>query len=92
MTDLRSASSARSHDRSPYRHALDGTQRALELALSRAPAAPEHSITISRNAKGVAQFEVTVRGLDVGAVAGDAIARYEELVRRYPYPVEASVS
>jgi len=86
------ASSARSHDRSPYRHALDGTQRALELALTRPPQAAESSVTLSRNAKGVAQFEVVIRHADPDVAFKACRVAYDALCLAYPYPVEASAS
>jgi hypothetical protein len=65
------------------------TERLHEVtlaALNRRPAAPESSVTISRNAKGVAQFEVTVRGEDLDTVLADALATFDALGARYPYP------
>jgi hypothetical protein len=53
----------------------------------RTSAAPECSVGISRNAKGVAQFEVVVRGPDAGACLLEAQALYNDLCRNYPYPV-----
>lgn len=61
-------------------------------AMSRRPSEPESSVTISRNAKGVAQFEVTVRGGDASACLIDAEDIFAYLERRFPYPVEAPVS
>lgn len=54
---------------------------------NRRPTEPESSVTISRNAKGVAQFEVTVRGANVEACEAEAILVYERLVDLWPYPV-----
>lgn len=55
-------------------------------ALTRQASPPEHSVTISRNAKGVAQFEVTVRGTNLVTVESQARAVYENLDDAYPYP------
>lgn len=56
-------------------------------SLTRRPSVPESAVTISRNAKGVAQFEVTVRGESVEACEAEAILVYERLVDLWPYPV-----
>jgi hypothetical protein len=50
------------------------------------PAPPESSVSISRNARGAAQFEVTVRGEDPDACEAAARMIYDDLVSRYPYP------
>lgn len=69
---------------------LTPTERLHEVtmaAMGRRPAAPESSVTISRNAKGVAQFEVTVRGEDAmycETMAGEIFAR---LADAHAYPV-----
>lgn len=55
-------------------------------ALARRPSDPEHSVTISRNAKGVAQFEVTVRGYDLDAVRDESLTTFAALEAAYPYP------
>lgn len=70
--------SDRPHGFSPYRHAL-------ELVTARR-SEPISDVTISRNAKGVAQFEVTVRGLDADRCRSEARAIYEQLCIVYPYP------
>lgn len=56
-------------------------------SLSRRPSEPESAVTISRNAKGIAQFEVTVRGPNPDEC--DSLARmiFDSLVSEYPYPV-----
>jgi hypothetical protein len=57
-------------------------------AMTRAAAPPEHSVEITRNAKGVHQYEVTVRGYDLAEViqrALDVRARLDEVL---PYPTE----
>ena len=68
---------------------LTPTERLHEVtmaAMSRAPSPPEHSVEITRNAKGVAQFEVTVRGYDLNDVVERALAVYSELDIAQPYP------
>jgi hypothetical protein len=68
---------------------LTPTERLHEVtmaAMSRAPSPPEHSVEITRNAKGVAQFEVTVRGYDVTEVLAQARAIYVALEQAMPYP------
>jgi len=78
--------SARPHTVSPYRVALEGAQEALLAALSRTPSAAESSVSMSRNAKGVAQFEVTVRGPDPADCHSEAERIYDALCAAYPYP------
>ena len=56
-------------------------------ALTRPPSLPEHSVTISRNARGVVQMEVTVRGFDALAVHDEAERIFDTLTASYPYPV-----
>jgi len=82
----------RSHGLSPYRHALDAANEALLAAVSRAPQSPESSVSISRNAKGVAQFEVVVRGVSVQESFETACAHFAALETLYPYPLEGPVS
>jgi hypothetical protein len=68
---------------------LTPTERLHEVtmaAMTRAPSPPEHSVEITRNAKGVAQFEVTVRGYDVDEVCAQALAIYQGLSVTLPYP------
>lgn len=43
-------------------------------------------MTMSRNAKGVAQFEVTVRGHDPAESHMEAKRIYDALAAAYPYP------
>ncbi len=67
---------------------LTPTERLHEVtmaAMSRRPAEPEHSVTVSRNAKGVAQFEVTVRGFTIEDVLTEARAAFDILAVAYPY-------
>jgi hypothetical protein len=71
-------------------HRPTPTQAFRELAMAvaqRTSAAPESSVTISRNAKGVAQFEVTARGPEASDCLYAAQAIYNDLCRAYPYPV-----
>jgi hypothetical protein len=72
---------------------LTPTERLHEVtmaAMTRAPSPPEHSVAISRNAKGVAQFEVTVRGYDVLTTLALAMDVYNALVVELPYPSNGS--
>jgi hypothetical protein len=71
-------------------HRPTPTQAFRELAMAvaqRTSAAPESSVTVSRNARGVFQFEVTVRGEDVTDCIAEAKDTVAELVALYPYPV-----
>lgn len=68
---------------------LTPTERLHEVtmaAMQRRPAEPESSVTISRNAKGVFQFEVTVRGGDVLVCHDEAERIANTLAASYPYP------
>jgi hypothetical protein len=72
---------------------LTPTQRLHEVtmaAMGRKPSEPESSVTISRNAKGVAQFEVTVRGSDAGDCEAVALGIFSNLEGVYPYPVSTN--
>lgn len=76
------------HEGAPERR-LTPSERLHEVtmaALGRTPTAPESSVTISRNAKGVFQFEVTVRGADADACASEAERLANELAAAHPYP------
>jgi hypothetical protein len=53
---------------------------------TRPSAPPEHSVEITRNAKGVAQFGVTVRGHDLDAVLQEARSAFVSLEGQFPYP------
>jgi hypothetical protein len=55
--------------------------------LNRKPSEPEQTITVARNARGVFQFEVTLRGADLAALQATADAVVSELVEKWPYPV-----
>ena len=68
---------------------LTPTERLHEVtmaAMSRAAAPPEHSVEISRNAKGVHQYEVTVRGYDLAEVLAEAFSAHRQLDVALPYP------
>lgn len=70
---------------------LTPTERLHEVtmaAMTRQPSQPEHSVDLTRNAKGVCQWTVTVRGHNLDAVLKSAQATYETLVTAYPYPSE----
>jgi hypothetical protein len=54
------------------------------LAL-RPTSVPESSVSVSRNAKGAAQFDVTVRGPDAAECLTEARRLYDVLVAAYPY-------
>ncbi len=69
---------------------LTPTERLHEVTMSvlnRKPSEPEQTITVARNARGVFQFEVAVRGADVAACQATAEAVVSDLVTLYPYPV-----
>lgn len=70
---------------------LTPTERLHEVTLAfahRAAAPPEHACEITRNAKGVAQFTVTVRGHDLEEVVSSALESFALLARSHPYPDE----
>jgi len=69
----------RSHGRSPWREAF-------EAVVGRPSASGECSVSISRNAKGVAQFEVVARSGSVIAASDHAQAEFDALCAKYPYP------
>lgn len=71
----------------PRRLTPSERQHEVVMALAqRVPAPPEHSVEITRNAKGVAQFEVTVRGYDLDEVLTDAQNAFAALASALPYP------
>ena len=76
--------SSRSHGRSPWRDAF-------ELLAARS-SSPESSVTVSRNAKGAHQFEVTVRGSNAEDCYHRALHITAKLEAMFPYPVGAPVS
>jgi hypothetical protein len=53
---------------------------------NRQPAPPESSVTVGRNARGVIQFEVTVRHESAVTARDVAAALADELISLYPYP------
>lgn len=68
---------------------LTPTERLHEVtmaAMSRRPSEPESSVTVTRNARGIFQFEVTVRGPSADLCQTQAEAIAAELVTAYPYP------
>ena len=68
---------------------LTPTERLHEVtmaAMQRAATPPEHSVEITRNAKGVYQFEVTVRGYDLDHVITEALEARRALDAALPYP------
>lgn len=68
---------------------LTPTERLHEVtmaAMHRAPTAPEHAVEITRNARGVVQFQITVRGFDLDAAIEQARASFTELDAAWPYP------
>jgi hypothetical protein len=69
------------------RQALENAHEALIAVLSRRPAEPESSVSITRNAKGVAQFEVVIRGADADECRTKAGVIFDDLCAVYPYPV-----
>lgn len=69
------------------------TERLHEVtlaALARRPAETEHTVDISRNARGIAQFSVAVRGTDLDATIDAAVAKFDYLSERYPYKASSS--
>jgi hypothetical protein len=70
---------------------LTPTQRLHEVtmaALNRPHSEPESSVTISRNAKGDFQFEVTVRGFDATTCQAKATDMIAALRTLYPHSSE----
>lgn len=64
------------------------TERLYELAMAQAQrptAAPEHSVDISRNAKGQHQYTVTIRGTDAQGVLDEAMRLAAQLETAYPF-------
>lgn len=75
------------HAQQPRR--LTPTERLHEVTMAyaqRAASPPEHSVEITRNAKGVAQFAVTIRGYDLEQVLTEALASFATLTEEHPYP------
>ena len=70
---------------------LTPTERLHEVtmaAMTRAPSPPEHSVEVTRNAKGVYQFTATIRGFDPQDVYAHAVTVVSLLDEAYPYPSE----
>lgn len=61
-------------------------------ALARRPSEPVSDVTISRNAKGDFQFEVSVRGTDASACAIEAQRIIIVLRDAYPHSSEAGTT
>jgi hypothetical protein len=53
---------------------------------TRQASAPESSVSLSRNARGVMQYEVTVRGESAEDCAQLAQDIADDLAKTYPYP------
>ncbi len=69
-------------------HRLTPTERLHEVtmaALNRQPQPPEHSVEVTRNAKGAHQYQVTVRGYELEQVVADALATARQLDATIPY-------
>lgn len=68
---------------------LTPTERLHEVtmaALERQPAPADSSVSITRNAKGVRQWDIVVRGHDIAACEAQAVAIDARLNALYPYP------
>lgn len=71
------------------------TERYHELALhaaQRQPLVPEHSLDLTRNAKGNVQIALTVRGGDLVEVERSATEAFDRLCERYPHSDEATAA
>ena len=67
------------------------TERYHELALQaaqRQPVVPEHSLDLTRNAKGNVQIALTVRGGDLAQVETAATEAFDRLCALYPHSGE----
>lgn len=74
----------------PPRLTLSQRLHEISLAAIQRPASPpEHSVEITRNAKGVHQYEVTIRGFDVAEVVQKALDVRAQLDELLPYPDES---
>ena len=72
---------------------LTPTERLHEVtmaAIQRPSSPPEHSVEITRNAKGVHQYEITVRGFDLESVLLHALDVTQRLDALLPYPADES--
>jgi hypothetical protein len=66
---------------------LTPTERLHEVtmsALQRSPAAPEHTVGLTLNAKGDVQIEVSGRGVDLDGLAASVRATFDALRVAYP--------
>ena len=78
----------------PAERRLTPTERYHELAMlvaARQPTVPEHSLELTRNAKGDVQIALTVRSGDLAALEADGTAAFDRLCTKYPRG-EASAS
>ena len=67
------------------------TERYHELALQaaqRQPVVPEHSLDLTRNAKGNVQIALTVRSSDLAELERTATETFDRLCGRYTYTGE----
>jgi hypothetical protein len=67
---------------------LTPTERLHEVtlaALQRSPQPSEHTVDIARNAKGVYQWSVAVRGDDLDECVQRAVEKAQELAVKFPY-------
>ena len=79
----------------PVERRLTPTERYHELALQaaqRQPIVPEHSLDLTRNAKGVVQIGLTVRGSDLAEVEKAAVDTFDRLCDRYAYTGETAAT
>jgi hypothetical protein len=68
---------------------LTPTERLHEVtmsAMTRAPSPPEHTAEVTRNARGIFQFTVAVRGYDLDAVLKQALDSAKTMATDLPYP------
>ena len=69
------------------------TERYHELALhaaQRQPLVPEHSLDLTRNAKGNVQIALTVRGGELAEVERTAVEAFDRICARYPHSDEVT--
>ena len=75
----------------PRRKTVSERLHEISLAAIQRPSSPpEHSVEITRNAKGVHQYEVTVRGFNLSEVLGQALDARAMLDELLPYPEDES--
>lgn len=77
-------------DNSPSRRQTP-TERLYDVAMAaitRRPTEPEHTVEISRNARGIVQLGLTVKGSDLDALIEAATAHFGALDTKYPYPAQ----